>query len=458
MDIEKSDKFAGSLIDFIKQILTEFGVSRFHLDEWEEMIYVVLIIGISFMIGWISRIIIHYIFLRLLSKSKSDILRILVERKIFSRSASLIPPLMIISLLPFAFEESPHLLSVITRFCWIYLIIVFVIYINMFLTTIWHILSRSDAMRNRPLKGLLQITKGIIAGLATIVIVSLLINKSPMNLITGLGAFAAVLMLVFKDSILGFVAGVQLAQNDMIRKGDWIVVPGTQVNGVVMDITLNTVKVQNFDNTTLTIPPYTLISGSLQNWRGMADSGGRRIMRSYTIDMNGIRFCTPDMLEAWKKIPLLTDYINKKQEQQAEGKVQNTENSAGLVNGTIETNLGVFRAYMTLYLEQHPFVNKNLTLMVRTLAPDANGIPLEVYCFSADKVWESYESIQSEIMEHFVSIMPRFGLHVFQNASGRDYWAQAYISAGKDPDIMLNSITKENKAIDVDNTDAPKTN
>ncbi|MCP9612463.1 mechanosensitive ion channel family protein [Coprobacter tertius] len=429
---DKSSKFAGTLIEGIKNILQQLGVSHGRLDEWEEFIYVVLIIVVAFALAWIMRFIIHYTISRLLSRSHNAVLKILVDRKIFSRIANLIPPLVIISLLPLAFENSPHLLSIIERICWIYLIIAFVMYTNMFLTTLWHILSRSDTMRDRPLKGLLQVTKGIIVGLAVIGIVSLLINKSPMNLITGLGAFAAVLMLVFKDSILGFVAGVQLAENDMIREGDWIVM-GDMVNGVVIDITLNTVKVQNFDNTIITIPPYSLISGAFQNWRGMAESGGRRIMRSYTIDINSIKFCTPEMLEDYKKIDYLNDYITRKQEQQQAGKIANTENPAGLVNGTIETNLGVFRAYMTMYLQNHPFINNDLTLMVRILEADANGVPLQIYCFSANKVWVSYESIQAEIMEHFVSVMPKFGLHAFQNASGRDYISQAYITAGKQP-------------------------
>lgn len=230
-------------------------------------------------------------------------------------------------------------------------------------------------MRNRPMKGLVQIIKGIIIGLGVIVSVSILLNSTPMHLLTGLGAFAAVLMLVFKDSILGFVAGVQLSQNDMVRNGDWIVVPNTPVNGVIIDVSLNTVKVQNFDNTIVTVPPYSLISGSFQNWRGMSESGGRRIMRSYTVDVDTIRFCTPEMLEDLKSIPYLKEYIDKKEAQQANNEVQNTDNKDGLVNGTIETNLGLFRAYMTLYYNTIRLSIKSLPLLVRTLNPTDNGLP-----------------------------------------------------------------------------------
>lgn len=212
--------------------------------------------------------------------------------------------------------------------------------------------------------------------------------------------------------------------------------PGGAVNGVVIDVSLNTVKVQNFDNTIVTIPPYSLISGEVQNWRGMSDSGGRRIMRSFTIDLNTVKFCTPELLQNLKQIDILRDFIEKKESQQQKGIVENTENSAGLVNGTIETNLGLFRAYMTLYLQQHKFINDQLTLMVRTLDPNDNGLPLQLYCFSANKNWVSYESIQAEIFEHYAAIMPRFGLYPFQNPSGRDYINSALLTAGHNPDEL----------------------
>ena len=249
----------------------------------------------------------------------------------------------------------------------------------------------------------------------------------------GLGAFAAVLMLIFKDTILGFVAGVLLSENDMVHIGDWIEMPQNNVNGVVMDITLNIVKVQNFDNTIVTIPPYSLVSGSFINWRGMTESGGRRIMREYALKLDYIQPCTPEFLEKMKKFDAdLADFITEKQKQAAEGKVANTDNPAGLVNGTIDTNVGLLRAYMTLYLKRHPFISKDLLLMVRTLAPTENGLPVQIYCFSSNKNWPSYESIQAEIMEHFVSVLPEFGLYPFQNPTARDYVISGLIESGKD--------------------------
>jgi miniconductance mechanosensitive channel len=200
-----------------------------------------------------------------------------------------------------------------------------------------------------------------------------------------------------------------------------------------MDITLNIVKVQNFDNTIVTIPPYSLVSGSFINWRGMTESGGRRIMREYALKLDYIQPCTPEFLEKMKKFDAdLADFITEKQKQAAEGKVANTDNPAGLVNGTIDTNVGLLRAYMTLYLKRHPFISKDLLLMVRTLAPTENGLPVQIYCFSANKNWPSYESIQAEIMEHFVSVLPEFGLYPFQNPTARDYVISGLIESGKD--------------------------
>ncbi len=429
----KSYKFAESLLMWIKSILKDFGIDPERVDKMEGVIYIVLIVLFAWVVSWLLRYVLHFVFLRVFGKSKNNILRVLVDRHVFSGVVHILPPLIILSLLPFVYGSSKLLIGWVERLCWIYLVIAFLVYVNTFLSALWRIFSSSEAMKDRPLKGLMQLVTGILIGLGAIIVVSILIHRSPMNLITGLGAFAAVLMLVFKDSILGFVAGVQLAQNDIVRKGDWIVMPGSVLNGIVIDISLNTVKVQNFDNTIVTVPPYSLISGTLQNWRGMAESGGRRIMRDFTIDATSVKRCTPELLESLKNIAILKDYIEKKQAEQVAGKVENTDNSSGLVNGTIDTNLGLFRAYVEIYLRQHPFVNGDLILMSRLLEPTENGIPFEVYCFSANKNWVSYESIQAEIMEHVTVSASWFGLRIYQNASGHDYIVSAYITAGKEP-------------------------
>ena len=429
--MNKAYEVADRLMEWVSSLLHRItGESS---PVWDRIVYGILVFVIAIVVARILRMIVIYVIHRIIKYKGGDLLKGLVEAKVFTHITHVIPPLVILSLLPFAFHGTPELLRIIEKVCWIYLLGVLVFSINTQISVFWRIYSRRTAFRDRPMKGMIQIIKGLLIGIWVIIAVSILIERSPMALITGLGAFAAVLMLIFKDSILGFVAGVQLSQNDMIRNGDWIVVPGGAVNGVVIDVSLNTVKVQNFDNTIVTIPPYSLVSGSFINWRGMTESGGRRIMREYALKLDYIQPCTPEFLEKMKKFDAdLADFITEKQKQAAEGKVANTDNTAGLVNGTIDTNVGLLRAYMTLYLKRHPFISKDLLLMVRTLAPTENGLPVQIYCFSSNKNWPSYESIQAEIMEHFVSVLPEFGLYPFQNPTARDYVISGLIESGKD--------------------------
>lgn len=432
--MKKAYEIADRLMEWVSDLLLRLTGAP--SPVWDRIVYGVLVFVIAIVVGRILRAVVIYVIHRVARYRGSYLLKSLVEAHIFTRLTHIIPPLVIVALLPFAFHGTPAFLKLIEKLCWIYILGVIVFSINTQLSVFWKFYSSRTALRNRPMKGMIQIIKGLLAGFWVIVAVSILIERSPMALITGLGAFAAVLMLVFKDSILGFVAGVQLSQNDMIRNGDWIVVPGGSVNGIVIDVSLDTVKVQNFDNTIVTLPPYSLVSGEVQNWRGMTEAGGRRIMRSFTIDLSTVRFCTPEFLEKMKEIDILRDFIEKKEAQQQRGIVENTQNSEGLVNGTIETNLGLFRAYMTLYLQHHKFIGGQMILMVRALDPNDNGLPLQLYCFSTNTDWVSYESIQSEIFEHYAAIMPRFGLYPFQNPSSRDYINAALLTAGHHPDEL----------------------
>lgn len=432
--MKKAYEIADRLMEWVSDLLLRLTGSP--SPVWDRIVYGVLVFVIAIAVGRILRAVVIYVIHRVARYRGGYLLKSLVEAHIFTRLTHIIPPLVIVALLPFAFHGTPAFLKLIEKLCWIYILGVIVFSINTQLSVFWKFYSSRTALRNRPMKGMIQIIKGLLAGFWVIVAVSILIERSPMALITGLGAFAAVLMLVFKDSILGFVAGVQLSQNDMIRSGDWIVVPGGSVNGIVIDVSLDTVKVQNFDNTIVTLPPYSLVSGEVQNWRGMTEAGGRRIMRSFTIDLSTVKFCTPEFLEKMKEIDILRDFIEKKEVQQQRGIVENTQNSEGLVNGTIETNLGLFRAYMTLYLQHHKFIGGQMILMVRALDPNDNGLPLQLYCFSTNTDWVSYESIQSEIFEHYAAIMPRFGLYPFQNPSSRDYINAALLTAGHHPDEL----------------------
>lgn len=432
--MDEKTKVAETLLRWIKDLLGSLGIPPDILDKLDTVIYIIVILLISYLVGELVHILALRFSRRILKFKKLKILSSLVQYGALRKLSYILPPLIVAALLPFAFEHDPKLLNVFEKITWIYFICVVTISVSTILSSVGNaVLDNGGQLHNRPMKGFVQILQVTCYFIAAIIIISILINKSPFNLITGLGAFAAVLMLIFKDTILGFVAGVLISQNDMIRVGDWIEMDQSGVNGIVLDISLTVVKVQNFDNTIVTIPPYTLVSDSFINWRGMSDSAGRRIMRSYELKLDNIFPCTPDFLEEMKKIPLMNDYITQKQQQEQEGKTANTANPDGLVNGTIETNAGLFRAYMKLYLLQHPYVNKELMVMVRTLAPTENGLPLQIYCFSSNKDWESYESIQAEIMEHCVYMLPRFGLYPYQNISARDSINSAVLETGTDP-------------------------
>ncbi len=344
-----------------------------------------------------------------------------LKRVLVRRALALVPPLAIAVLLPWVFSEGTFWYRLGERAVWIYFFIVLLVSVNHLLSSTERMIEQRESLHGRPMKGFFQLVQVLATFLTLIVIASIVVGRSPLNLITGLGAFAAVLMLVFKDTILGFVAGIVLTQNDMVRTGDWIVVPSCGADGVVLDISLTVVKVQNWDNTIVTIPPYSLVSDSFVNWRGMSESDGRRIMRELTLSLDYIKPCTPAFLERMKAFDAdLARFISAKQRQASEGRTANTDNPDGLPDGTIDTNLGLLRAYLALYLRRHPsIVHTGMTLMVRTLAPTPDGLPLQLYCFSANKRWESYESIQAEIMEHLVSILPAFELYPYQSPSAR---------------------------------------
>ena len=426
------NEFALTLLKWIKDTLVYLGIDRNRLNEWDDIIFLIIIIIISFLIGIIVHKIILHSINKILKYKKIGFFQSLMNYNAIKKLSNLIPPLILSGLLPFAFDNHSSLFIISEKITGIYFLIALIFSTTAISKSVCDVLMKKQEWQNKPMKGFVELFEIIFISIIVIIIISILINKSPLNLITGLGAFAAVLMLIFKDTIVGFVSGVLLSENDMIHIGDWIEIPGTDVNGIVMDISLNTVKIQNFDNTIATVPPSTLISSPLINWRGMAQSGGRRIMRGYTVKLDYIKKCTPEFLEKMKGFDSeLSDYITAKQKQSTENNIANTDNPAGLVNGTIDTNAGLFRAYMTMYIRRHPFINKELLFMVRTLAPTENGLPIQIYCFSSNKNWPSYESIQSDIMEHFVSVLPYFELYPFQNAGARDYIISGMLESNK---------------------------
>ncbi|WP_296722670.1 mechanosensitive ion channel family protein [Erythrobacter sp.] len=289
------------------------------------------------------------------------------------------------------------------------------------LTYLNELYERLPQSRNRPIKGYLQVVKIIVLCGAALIVISILIDQSPLLLLSGLGAITAVLLLVFKDTILSLVASVQLSTNDMLRVGDWIDMPSMDADGDVIDISLHTVKVQNFDKTITTIPTHLLVSDSYRNWRGMKDAGARRIKRALPIDQSTIRFLTDDEVAALHRFRLLRPYLAEKRAEIAEWNTREILGEENPINRRRLTNLGTFRAYALAYLSHHPRVSDGFTVMVRQLEPSAQGLPMELYCFADTTVWAEYEGVQSDIFDHILSILPEFHLRLFQEPSGVDF-------------------------------------
>ena len=320
----------------------------------------------------------------------------LLERKVFRYMVYSLPGSVLYYLLPYLKAiESETMLDITRRFCVVYMIGCILFGINALLLTFLAIYNTKDKQRSRPMKGLVQVFQVLLFFVGSIIIISVLINKSPTSLFAGLGASAAILMLVFKDTILGFVAGVQLSANDMLRIGDWIQLSDGSANGIVQEITLNTVKIQNWDNTISTVPPYTLVNTTFKNWRGMQESGGRRVDKTIKLDMNTLKFCSNEMLRRIRQeIPLMKDI--------------------GPVDSTLPTNAQLYRIYIERYLRSHPVVNTNLDLIIAQREPTQFGVPIEVYFFLSDKVWKEYEQIQSDIFDHLLVMVREFDLKLYQ--------------------------------------------
>nr|WP_302831426.1 mechanosensitive ion channel domain-containing protein [uncultured Bacteroides sp.] len=410
------------ILQNIDDLLISWGISPSLADSLDQFIAFALVLVIAFAADAVCRHILLKIVAHLVRKTKATWDDIVFDHKVMVHLSRMVAPVIIYIFIPVAFAETgSSTLAFIQRICLIYIIITFLSFINSFLKAVYTVYSSKERLRDRPLKGMLQTIQVILWFVGAIIIVSILINKSPVSLLAGLGASAAILMLVFKDSIMGFVSGVQLSANDMLKVGDWIAMPKYGADGTVIEVTLNTVKVRNWDNTIVTIPPYLLVSDSFQNWRGMQESGGRRVKRSINIDMTSVRFCTPEMLAKYRKIRLLKDYVEHTEQVIEEYNEENHIDNSILVNGRRQTNLGVFRAYLTAYLKSLPDVNRELTCMVRQLQPTDHGIPMELYFFCSLKDWVPYEGVQADVFDHVLAIIPEFDLQVFQSPSGRDF-------------------------------------
>lgn len=408
-----------NLTQALRQWLMQAGLSG-HLAtlvvETAEIIGVALVAIAANKIT--KNVILHFAH-RLAKRTKNDWDDVLVERKLFHRLAQLAPALVIHSLASVVFTEE-KLVALAEGGAEIYMLVVALRVVDAALSSTNEIYQKFEVSTRIPILGYLQVVQIVVTVTVLVVAVSIVIDQSPWTLLGGLGAATAIILLIFKDTILGLVAGIQLVANDMVRLGDWIEMPKYGADGDVVEITLNTVKVRNWDKTITTIPTYSLISDSFKNWRGMSESGGRRIKRSLNIDVGSIKFCTTEMIEKFSKIQILKKYIQSKLEELNTHNREHGIDESVLVNGRRITNIGTFRAYLVAYLRAHPQIRQDMTFLVRQLQPTEKGLPLEVYVFSADQVWANYEDIQADIFDHIYAALPQFDLRPFQNPTGQD--------------------------------------
>ncbi|MBT4482548.1 MAG: mechanosensitive ion channel [Candidatus Latescibacteria bacterium] len=407
--------------NYINDVLIKLGVNSGIVVVLVKVIAGAIIIVLCFVADYITKRLIIRSLTTFVSRTKTTWDDIILKRNVFTRLSHFAPALVIYFLAPFVLEGYDQLTAFITNITYIYMIAIGLLVIISFLDAVLEIYRTFEVSRDIPIKVFIQIIKVAVLFTGGILILSTILNRAPLFLLSGLGAITAVLMLIFKDSILGFVAGIQLISNNMVARDDWIEMPNYGADGDVIDISLTTVKVRNWDKTITTIPTYALITDSFKNWRGMQESGGRRIKRAIYIDMTTIKFCTADMLHRFSKIQYITTYIETKEKEIVEHNATLNIDVSSLVNGRHLTNIGTFRAYVVAYLNNHPMISQNMTFLVRQLKLTENGLPIEIYVFCKDKVWANYEAIQADIFDHILAIIPEFDLKVFQNPSGSDF-------------------------------------
>lgn len=414
---EGTYQVARIIMYIVDWIFNVFGLT--HHPTLELWIYSILVFAISWGIGWITQLVVLFIVDQIGKRWKGSIYKNLTQARFFHKVSRIIPAIVFLVFIQFTMQEHSSLSSWLSRVTWIYLSFIVARCLTILVNVVWKHLDEKENTKRLPLTGLVQLICGIIWILFAIVAISIMVDKSPGKLLAGIGVFASVLMLVFKDSILGLVAGVQLSENDSVHEGDWIAVEGTNANGTVIEVTLTEVKIQNWDKTVSSVPPYNLISGTFTTYRPMQESNTRRIARTYLIDSESVVETTPEMLSKISEIPLMKDWIAKKQAQKEAGKEYCVMNPEGLADGTIDTNLGMFRAYMKMWLQANPNISQEDDLFVNTLQQTANGIPFQVYCFTSTSKWIPYEGIQSAVFEHVAVMLTKFGLYVFENESSR---------------------------------------
>lgn len=408
------------MIQQLTGLLGRHGIPADTAELAARAIGVVALLLIAWLANFITKRVIMRAVLSIVRRTSVRWDDALVEAGVFTRLSHMAPALVIQAFGGGVLGDSPTAIHWLNGFISIYLLVIALSVFFAVLNAGRTLFERTKQGAQVPLKGFVQAVKLVGFVIAGIFIISVIFSKTPVYFLSSLGALTAVLLLIFKDAILGFVAGIQISVNQMVRVGDWIEVPKAQADGDVIDVSLTTVKVRNWDKTITTVPTYTLISDSFINWRGMQESGGRRIKRALYIDMQTVRFADQAMLVRWRKMALLQPYLERKEAELAAENVTATSEAGVPGNRRNLTNLGTFRAYVAAYLHAHPQIHREMTFLVRQLQPTDRGLPLELYVFSSDINWANYEGIQADIFDHLLALMPEFELRVFQSPSGHD--------------------------------------
>lgn len=404
------------MIEFIKDLVISYGVNESIAPYLSNIIALIIVIVVSFIVDSIVRSILLRVLGSYAEKTKADWDNILIERKVFERLARIVP----IGIIHASAPLFPFYMEWIQRFAFSCIVFIVLLAIDGLLDAINDIYSKYEISKIRPIKGYLQVVEILSYIIGIIVIISVLIDRSPWILLSGIGAATAVVILVFQNSILGLVASIQITSNNILQIGDWIEMPKYGADGDVLEITLHTVKVQNFDKTITNIPTHAFMQESFKNWRGMMEAGGRRIKRAIYIDVTSIKFCNEEILDRLENIQYISRYIQDKRKEITEYNKDFNIDESHIVNGRHLTNIGIFRIYTESYLKNHPKVSKHMTQIVRQLPSGENGLPIEIYAFTNEIAWADYERIQSDIFDHLLAVVPEFDLRIYQKPTGYD--------------------------------------
>ena len=410
-----------SVSSLIGTWLGKIGLTGALLNICQISLIIIVLILICFIADFISRKLFLSLIKKLISRTKNTWDDVLLEQKVFENVVHIVPAVVIGGLSPILFKGHDFLLVTFDKIGSVYLTISIILTFVAFFKAFQLYLESRPFLKDKPIESYFQLIRLLAYIFGGIYVIAILLGKSPFGIFSALGAMSVVLMLVFKDTILGFVGSIQIAANDMVKPGDWVEFPKFGADGVVLEIKLQTIKVQNWDKTITTIPTYAFVSEAFKNWRGMEESGGRRIKRSFSIDLTTIKFCDEAMLQKLKGVHYIADYLKNKE---VDVNTYNSDNKLDLsnfINGRRITNLGTFRAYIEAYLSHNPIITKDMTFIVRLLAPEANGQPIEIYIFSKEQRWKQYEGIQSDIFEHILAVVSEFDLKIFQSPTGADF-------------------------------------